>query len=154
MDRINDELMKAAIGGWIKEVRRCLNEATCNPLSKDEYGFSALMWAVWNGHDECVKLLLPHSDPLAQNMNGDSALMLAAAGGDEAFVRLLLPVSDPLAVSNSGRSAIQMAREGGHDDLAEMILAHMAQKEAGMIFDQISLGAKEALRAKRSKQRI
>ncbi|KAJ1441723.1 hypothetical protein B484DRAFT_101827 [Ochromonadaceae sp. CCMP2298] len=30
----------------------------CNPCSCDEYGLSPLHYAVWNGHTECVKLLV------------------------------------------------------------------------------------------------
>lgn len=51
------DLRKAAVDGN-HEVMRDYIMKQCNPCSVDEYGLSALHYAVWNGHIECVKLLI------------------------------------------------------------------------------------------------
>jgi ankyrin repeat protein len=52
-----EELRKAASDGNAEHVKEYI-EKRCNPCSVDEYGLSALHYAVWNGHIECVKLLV------------------------------------------------------------------------------------------------
>lgn len=50
------DLRKAAVAGDSELVKEYIIQR-CNPCSVDEYGLSALHYAVWNGHIECVKLL-------------------------------------------------------------------------------------------------
>lgn len=98
---------------------------------------SALMHAARNGHEDCVKLLLPRSDPLARDSDGCSALMWAARLGHRNCVSLLLPLSDPWAQTPQG-NARHLAAMGGYVVVTEMIDAHIAQREAGIIYDHIS----------------
>ena len=51
------DLRKAASDGNAVVLRDFI-EQRCNPCSVDEYGLSPLHYAVWNGHVECVKLLI------------------------------------------------------------------------------------------------
>lgn len=52
-----EDLRIAASKGNANDVRGIL-KARGNPCSCDEYGLSPLMYAVWNGHVECVKYLV------------------------------------------------------------------------------------------------
>merc|ERR1711971_746485 len=63
----------------------------------DSSGNTALMYAVENGNEKMVELLLPVSDAKTSNKNGDTALMWASNPGNQKIVQLLLPVSDPKA---------------------------------------------------------
>eukprot|EP01041_Mallomonas_annulata_P012732 gene12732-26817_t len=50
-------IQEAAISGNHKRLKGYIRDKA-NPCSADEYGITPLMFAVWNGHIECVKLLL------------------------------------------------------------------------------------------------
>jgi len=61
------ELRQAAIDGNFDVVKDFIVKR-CNPCSTDEYGLTALHYAVWNGHVECVKLLVCNT--LGVDVNG------------------------------------------------------------------------------------
>lgn len=55
-----ETLRKAAQKGDHEKVKELINERA-NMCSTDEYGLTSLHYAVWNGHVECVKLLISNS---------------------------------------------------------------------------------------------
>lgn len=123
MRKIQFKLIEAAREGSVDEVKRCLSVKGCDAVaSRSVLGATALMLASINGHEECVKILLPHSDALAQDGGGFTALMAAAGNGLVDCVRLLLPWSDPLATNNSGYSALMCAADGGHEACVKLLL--------------------------------
>ena len=70
MSDINERLMKAAKSGSAVEMKALLREPGCDALAKDDNGMTALMWAAWNGHEACVRVMLQDSDALAQSTDG------------------------------------------------------------------------------------
>ena len=85
-----------------------------DPLSRDSYGMTPLMWAAWVGSSECVEILLPISDPNAKEaVKGLTPLMWAARFGHERCVDLLLKKGNPKDVDSDGRTASIWAIEGG-----------------------------------------
>ena len=74
------DLRKAAINGDHETIKDFIIKR-CNPCSIDEYGLSALHYAVWNGHVECVKLLVCNT--LGVNTSGkrDSSMELKSCMG-------------------------------------------------------------------------
>lgn len=102
-------------------------KARASVCSADEWGLTALHYAVWNGHEECVKLLAFNSngvDMAGQRTSclemksciGLSALHLAAMDCPADKVLeitriLLIAGADPRAEDDKGRSAYYIARE-------------------------------------------
>jgi ankyrin repeat protein len=70
---------------------------------------------VYNGHIECVKLLIPVSNPKDRY---SSALQLAARHGHTQCVELLIPVSNPKAHNSY---ALQEAAVHGHTQCVELL---------------------------------
>ena len=139
-DTIN-RFMEAAKSGNAQELKAMLRERGGNPLAKGSTGWSALMWAAFNGHEACVRLLLTASGSSVKGMPGMTELMLAAIGGHESSVKLLLPRSDPRAKDGGGRTASAWARSEGYESLAQSIDAYvLAQSERDSIGDATSPG--------------
>lgn len=65
-----NRLMQAARDGSTKSIERLLGQPDCGSLVGDEHGTTALMWAAQRGHDNCVELLLPHSDAWLKTISG------------------------------------------------------------------------------------
>lgn len=53
----------------------------CNPCSVDEYGLSPLHYAVWNGHIECVKLLVCNTQGVDKSGKRNSSMELISTMG-------------------------------------------------------------------------
>ena len=118
-----DEKLRAAAGyGNEAELKELLRDPSCNALNADEMGMTALMWAAYQGHEACVRLLLPVSAAPAKNKNRQTALMCAGYGGHEACVRLLLPVSDASAADADGWTTLMWAANYGHEDCVQLLL--------------------------------
>ena len=67
-----------------------------NPCSVDEYGLTPLMYAVWNGHIECVKLLLANDMGVNSSGHRCSSINLTSSRG---YSALHLAAIDPLSWS-------------------------------------------------------
>lgn len=82
---VNQKLRIAASFGDTESVLRCLSQKNWGPLVQHDKRLSAvvcaLMCAIINGHEDCVKLLLPHSDVMAVNDDGLTACQLARHHG-------------------------------------------------------------------------
>lgn len=76
----------------------------------------ALERAAENGHEQCVRLLIPKSDPLD---NDSRALALAALEGHVECVKLLIPVSDPLAQSSA---ALRGAAKSNRKECVQLLI--------------------------------
>ncbi|WP_411084291.1 ankyrin repeat domain-containing protein [Streptomyces sp. cmx-18-6] len=83
-------LCGAACGGHT-EVVEALLSAGARPDLREEFGFTALRWAVGLGHASTVELLLARgADPLLPGPEGEPMLVLAAQRGSSRVVRALL----------------------------------------------------------------
>ncbi|MFH9761097.1 ankyrin repeat domain-containing protein [Streptomyces anulatus] len=83
-------LCGAACGGHT-EVVEALLSAGARPDLREEFGFTALRWAVGLGQARTVEALLAHgADPLLPGPQGEAMLVLAAQRGSLRTVRALL----------------------------------------------------------------
>ncbi|MEI7029835.1 ankyrin repeat domain-containing protein [Streptomyces pratensis] len=107
-------LCGAACGGHT-EVVEALLSAGARPDLREEYGFTALRWAVGLGHAPTVELLLRWgADPSLPGPQGEAMLVLAARRGSLRTVRALLThgagaAGQEAAVADALREARQMA---------------------------------------------
>lgn len=69
-----------AILGNDGELSRILKDRA-NPASQDEFGLTALHYAVWNGHIECVKYLVCNNFGVDKNGNKGFSLNLTSCKG-------------------------------------------------------------------------
>lgn len=98
------EFMDAAFNGHLDTITNFINkEIDIN--TQDEYGFTALMWAVLEGHLEIVTKLLktPGINVNKKNIDGFTALMIAASESNIPVIATLLkrPDIDMNVISSS-----------------------------------------------------
>ncbi|MGS2587323.1 ankyrin repeat domain-containing protein [Streptomyces hebeiensis] len=83
-------LCGAACGGHT-EVVRALLAAGARPDGREEFGFTAVSWAVVQGFADTLETLLEYgADPALPGPNGEAPLLLAARRGSTPCVRVLL----------------------------------------------------------------
>ena len=120
-----------------------LRSPGCSALSSDENGLTPLMWAAYNGHEACVRILLPTSDALAEDVFNMTALMWAARKGHKSCLVLLLPVSDAVSIDSDGLTAGAWASKMGYESLRQFIDGHtLAQSENSAIGEAVCVRAK------------
>ncbi|MCG6926220.1 MAG: TonB family protein [Acidobacteria bacterium] len=139
---VEESLHDRARAGQVEAVRDLLAEAGPGLDAADASGWTALMYAVQDGHDEVVQVLLEAgADPDRQNPSGETALHLAARSGRTASARLLLQAGADFGLQDSeGRTPLYRAVEGRHADIIEMLQAAALAKGMGVL----SLAALEA----------
>jgi uncharacterized protein len=118
------ELIEAAMFGYVDEVKRLLQIHGINVNAIDAGGATALMNAIVNERQEIVRILLndPNIDVNAIDCNGFTALMTAATHGNKKIVEMLLNAgADKTMENESGMTAEQIARGRGYTDLADYI---------------------------------
>jgi len=94
------EQRQAAIDGDFDSLKEYIIKR-CNPCSVDEYGLSALHYAAWNGHIECVKLLVCNTLGVDTNgIRGKSLGLKSCMGytGQRHFCFVYVPVASQLPV--------------------------------------------------------
>ena len=123
-------LMEAAESGNLRFVELLMaNGAKIN--RRDEFGLSALSFAVRAGHTPMVKFLLSKgADPnVLQTWSGDSPLMWAAVQGYEEIAGLLLKHGANVTLKNrNGESPLSLAMKSKHFIIAHMIRRRLEQK--------------------------
>ena len=99
-----------------------------NPNSSSKFGRTPLWWAVENGHEGIVKLLLAREDvnpDTPDTKYGQTQLLLAARQSYEGIVKLLLGRKDvnpntPDAIF--GQTPLLWAVENGHEGIVKLLL--------------------------------
>lgn len=90
-----------------------------NVNAKDNFnGFTALMWAAAEGHEDATESLIKaRADLNAANDQGETALMLAAAHSKSNTLKELIAAGASLNLRDrEGRTALAWAIANGHDD--------------------------------------
>ena len=115
----------AASGGHEVVVNWLLSEKNVNPDSKDSYDMTPLSYAVSEGHEAVVNLLLRKgANPNLKAESGRSPLSRAVVNGHETIVSLLLAKgADPNLQAESGQSPLSRAVIYGHENIVSLLLA-------------------------------
>ena len=94
----------------------------------DEYGRTALHWAVWRGSLQTVKFLKGKvKDIDARDKDQLAALHIAAMGGNDAIVRLLVSDfgADKQAKTGNGSMALHLAAANGSDSTVRLLVSDL-----------------------------
>jgi ankyrin repeat protein len=121
----------AAITGSTAIVQKLLMARhAVNVDTKDGTNQTALHWAVRNGHEAVVRLLLKKGAGIdVRDKKGRTALHWAAGSGHEAVVRLLLEKGAGVDFQDEdGETALYWAAESGHEAVVWLLL----EKGAGV----------------------
>ncbi len=124
-DKYNTALLSTAEKGELQKIQLLIT-AGADVNKVNQYGNSPLILAAFNGHTECVKLLLtaPGIDVNKVNQYGDSPLCLAAFKGHTECVKLLLdaPGIDVNLANQDDDSPLCLAAENGHTECVKLLL--------------------------------
>ncbi len=97
-----------------------------NVNSKDNSGWTPLVWAAEGGHDDIVKLLLDTGqvDVNSKDYSGWTPLVWATKGGHDDIVKLFLDIgrADINAKDGSSKTLLAWAAEGGYDVIVKLLL--------------------------------
>lgn len=113
----HDALAAAAGGGHPECVKLLMTIEGALDTSRSL--ITPLMLAASGESDECVRLLLPHSDPNAQGHDGQTALCLATT--HECF-RALLPHTDTALCDHDGNTALMVFSKAGNVECVRALL--------------------------------
>jgi len=95
-------LHEAAKRGQLEFMRECIMQRV--PLNGiDKSGSSALYWAAYGGHEDCVREILKHGNKVQidiQNKLGETALHAACWKGQAIVARLLISAGASQAIKN------------------------------------------------------
>ncbi|RVD89722.1 uncharacterized protein DFL_000717 [Arthrobotrys flagrans] len=101
--------------------------------AKDKWGRTPLMWAVRNGHEAVVRLLVDRGADLEAKNNtwGQTSLMSAAENGHEAVVRLLVGRGANLEAKDRwGQAPLMSASRNGYEAVVRLLVDRGADLEA------------------------
>lgn len=115
-------LLAAAKAGDLNKLRSLLGDgSTLN--TKDQKGYSPLMYAAYYGHDEAVQYLISQgADVNSTDLGGNSILMGVAFKGHSEILERLLSAGANLHFKNQqGLTAVDFARMFGRFDLVQKL---------------------------------
>lgn len=124
-ERIQQLLFEAARIGRVDVVPALLHGGA-DIAATDAKGYTALILASYNGHEEATALLLRLGAPIDQpdEGRGNTALMGVAFKGYSAIADLLLDAgANPHALNHAGQTALMMASLFGHYTIVDRLLA-------------------------------
>ena len=101
-----------------------LIQSGVNVNTRDEYGYTALMWATISGHSACIHVLIEAgTDVNAHTNNGWTALILAAVYGHSACIHILIEAGAYVnAHTRIGTTALMEAACKGHSACISMLI--------------------------------
>ena len=117
MTDLNLQLATSATAGDLARVASLL-DLGANPRHSDSL---PICRAAWQGHADCVKLLISAAQAAAVggSLGLEGALALAASNGHVECVNLLIPVSSPKAFNSQ---ALREAAEHGHAECVKLLI--------------------------------
>ena len=118
-----EQLLDASKSGDLVTVQRLLSRQSVDVNYTDHNGWTALTWAIINGHIEVIKALLEHNaDVDIQDINGWTALMRASYFGHIDYVRLLLEKGANVTLkTKSGTTAKDLAQQRRHSEIVKLL---------------------------------
>ena len=98
-------------------------------VGDDEYGASALHWAILNGHKDIAELLISKgANPNAKTKNGATPIYAAASIGQRDIVEMLMARgADVNAKDENGVSPLRIATSKGHKAVVDLLKAKGAR---------------------------
>ena len=123
-ENLPDELISESEHGVAAKVKD-LAAKGINVNEKDEYGSTALFYAVKNNKSDCVKVLVENgADANIRNIDGDIPLTIASNDGSTDIVKILLNNgADPNMKGGYGWTALMRAVVAGHFKVVEELIA-------------------------------
>jgi len=112
-----------------EQAKMAVENATYEDLNvRDENGNTPLMWAVLQGNEQMVQLLVDQGGAVnMQNFVGETALYIAAARGFERICTFLLQCgADARFTTLEGSSPLHIAAAGGHYGVVKILVGHGA----------------------------
>ena len=146
-----DAAHAAAKAGSAAALRAALAAGADAEWRDEPNACAALHWASYEGHVDCVRLLLAHGAAAdAAARDGCTPLHSAAAQGHAACCRLLLDAGSTVDARDlDGRTPLWLAAERGHASCCEVLLSRGASTGAascaGVAVLQAATGAARAL---------
>jgi hypothetical protein len=112
-----------------------------NVNMQDNYGWTALHYAAWSGHDKVVEILLQHhADVNKQDNDGSTALHRAAWSGHDKVVEILLQHHADVNKQDKYEStALHRAALSGHCEVITMLLTTLSSFDLANDFQDTSL---------------
>lgn len=120
----------AAAKGHIKLLSFLLNDQRVSLTKREGVGMQALQYAVWNGHPECLRLLLDSgadvNSTISQDWGDYSTLHFATFNGNYSCVEILLsrPNLRVFAEDRYGNQPIHYAIKKKHIEIVRLFLKH------------------------------
>lgn len=146
MDKLNQQLIDAAVKGDLTVVKSALDEGADIEALDTKYCYTPLILAAWNGHTETVKYLLDRGANIEAKDTGEqTSLMKAAYYGRTESVRLLLERgADVDAKDYIFKTALMIAEKENEADVVGLISGFIKsrndQKSLSSLIDTESLG--------------
>jgi ankyrin repeat protein len=96
-----------------------------DPNAVNDDGYTPLLWASWNGHEACVRVLIAAgADPNVADNRGNTPLHRVALGGYKACVAALIAAGADLnAVNDDGYTPLHWAVYNNHDACVAALIA-------------------------------
>ena len=122
-----NSLMYRVKNGDLRGVESLLADGA-NVNAKYEYGWTPLIAASWEGHEDVVKLLLAkRANVNAKDSGGQTALIMAATADHREIAEVLIAKgADIDAKADDGTTALMRASSLGHKDVEELLREHQA----------------------------
>lgn len=128
------------IAGNKSTIQRLLTNGA-GPHLQNEFGHTALSFAVRKEHESVVHLLLKSgADPNHPNRSGQTALFFASSRGHEPIVQLLLNNNaHPQILDNDENTPLLLAAGEGHEPVVQLLLDHGANPNISNRFGETAL---------------
>jgi ankyrin repeat protein len=118
-------LICASMNGYVEIVEMLLKDKNILINQQDKGGYTALMWAYANGHEEITRML--ENENLKKNQTdnyGKTVLFTASEKGHKEIVQMLLQDKN-IEINQqdeNGHTGLMLASRGGHKEIVEILL--------------------------------